>query len=249
MTGVPATSNAARPPFHRLVAVESRKMIDTRASMWLLIITALGVVLIGIGQSLGASGSDAEAGPIFQTACGISSILFPILAILLVTSEWSQRAGLITFALVPQRGRVVAAKAAAALLLVVAAVGICLVVALVCGAALGNGADITGDEFIGGSLYLLVNVAIGTALGLLFMNSPLAIVLMFAAPIVFSLIGAISTSINDVTLWLDQSELAELISNTSFDDIDWGKVASTIGFWVALPFAAGLVRLRQSDID
>lgn len=247
MSGAPATAHAARPPFHRLVMVETRKMLDTRASMWLLIITGLGVALIAIAQAASATGSDAEAGSVFQTAMGISSILLPIIAILLVTSEFSQRSGLITFALVPQRGRVIAAKAAAAFLMVVAGVVIGLVVALICGGAFGNGSDISGEEVGNGALYLLINVAIGTALGLLFMNSPLAIVLLFAAPIVIALIGAISTSIGDVTEWIDTSELQELIDTTG--DIDWGKIAATVAFWVALPFVAGWVRLRQTDID
>ncbi len=227
--------------------VEFRKMLDTRASMWMLIITGLGVGLIAVAQSLSASGSDAEAGSVFQTAIGISSILLPILAILLVTSEWSQRAGLITFALVPQRSRVIAAKAAAAFLMVVGATAICLLVAMICGGALGNGSDISGSEAGNGALYLLINVGIGTALGLLFMNSPLAIVLLFAGPIVIALIGAISASIADVTDWIDTSELQDLISAGS--SVDWGKIAATAAFWVALPFALGLARLRQSDID
>lgn len=246
MSGSPVAAQIPRPPLHRLVLVEWRKMLDTRASAWLLGITAFAVVAIAIAQGATATGSDAESGAIFQTACGIGSILMPILAILLVTSEWSQRAGLITFALVPDRPRVIAAKYGATLLLVASSLVVMLLLALVCGGALGEGTDITGTEIGQASLYLLMNVSIGFALGLLFMNSPLAIVLMFAAPIVLSLIGAISQSINDVTIWLDQSELPELISTGS---VDWDKVAVTALVWIALPVVAGLIRLRQSDID
>ena len=91
MSGAPATAHAARPPFHRLVMVECRKMLDTRASMWLLIVTGLGVGLIAIAQGASASGSDAESGSIFQTTMGISSILLPIIAILLVISNRARR--------------------------------------------------------------------------------------------------------------------------------------------------------------
>ena len=38
-------------------------------------------------------------------------IILPLIAILAVTSEWSQRTGLTTFTLVPHRGRIIAAKA------------------------------------------------------------------------------------------------------------------------------------------
>lgn len=39
------------------------------------------------------------------------TVVLPIIAILSVTGEWSQRSGLTTFTLVPDRGRVIAAKA------------------------------------------------------------------------------------------------------------------------------------------
>ena len=41
------------------------------------------------------------------------TIILPMIAILSVTSEWSQRSGLTTFTLVPHRGRVILAKAIA----------------------------------------------------------------------------------------------------------------------------------------
>lgn len=246
MSAIPAAAAIPRPALPRLVAVEWRKMLDTRASLWLLVITALGVVGIAIAQAATATGSDAETGSIFQTSCGIASILLPILAILLVTSEWSQRSGLITFALVPVRSRVIVAKIGAVVLLVGLAVAIALPVALACGAGIGSGAAISGTEVAQGALYMLISVAIGFALGLLFMNSPLAIVLFFAAPIVISLVGAISASISDVTVWIDQSELPDLISDAS---VDWGRIGVTALFWVALPLAGGLIRLHRSDID
>lgn len=246
MSAIPAAAAIPRPALPRLVAVEWRKMLDTRASLWLLVITALGVVGIAIAQAATATGSDAETGSIFQTSCGIASILLPILAILLVTSEWSQRSGLITFALVPVRSRVIVAKIGAVVLLVGLVVAIALPVALACGAGIGSGAAISGTEVAQGALYMLISVAIGFALGLLFMNSPLAIVLFFAAPIVISLVGAISASISDVTVWIDQSELPDLISDSS---VDWGRIGVTALFWVALPLAGGLIRLHRSDID
>ncbi len=245
MSAVPAAA-IPRPPLPRLVAVEWRKMLDTRASLWLGAITAFAVIGIAIVQAATATGSDAEAGSIFQTACGIASILLPILVILLVTSEWSQRSGLITFALVPVRNRVIAAKFLAAVLLVALAAAVALLVALACGAGIGTGIEISGADAAQGALYLLINVSIGFALGLLFMNSPLAIVILFAAPIVISLIGAISASISDVTVWLDLSELPDLISDAS---VDWGRIAIAVLVWIALPLTGGLIRLHRSDID
>ena len=53
----------------------------------------------------------------FALAITPASILLPIIGILLVTSEWSQRTALITFTLVPKRMRVMSAKIAAGVVL------------------------------------------------------------------------------------------------------------------------------------
>lgn len=50
----------------------------------------------------------------------------PVVGILLVTSEWSQRTAITTFTLVPQHGRVLTAKLLAALVLSAAAYPFCL---------------------------------------------------------------------------------------------------------------------------
>ena len=47
----------------------------------------------------------------------ISGFLLPVLGIMLVTSEWSQRTAMVTFTLEAHRGRVVTAKLVAGLLL------------------------------------------------------------------------------------------------------------------------------------
>ena len=48
----------------------------------------------------------------FTPAIGFPmAVILPIIAILSVTGEWSQRSGLTTFTLVPHRGRVIPAKA------------------------------------------------------------------------------------------------------------------------------------------
>ena len=54
------------------------------------------------------------------------TILLPVLAILSVTGEWSQRAGLTTFTLVPHRGRVIRAKIAVTVLVGLASMALAL---------------------------------------------------------------------------------------------------------------------------
>jgi len=53
----------------------------------------------------------------FGAAVGVPmTVVLPLLAALSVTSEWSQRSGLATFTMVPQRSRVIGAKAVATVL-------------------------------------------------------------------------------------------------------------------------------------
>ena len=238
---------SSRPSVLRLARVEGRKMIDTRAGFWLLLLTALAAIGGMLGERL-AGGDDVEFGRMYLTAIATASLLPPVIAVLLVTSEWSQRTGLITFTLVPARGRVVAAKLIAALVLAVVVSAFCLLVAAV-GAATASGAGIEAAELGRGLLYQAIGVAIGIGIGLVVMNSPAAIVLLFLGPLLMATVGAISDGLNDVTSWLDQSVMEELVNLPDLSGEEWQKVAVTVAFWGLLPLAAGMIRLRRGDID
>ena len=65
----------------------------------------------------------------FAGAIGVPmTILLPVVAILSVTGEWSQRAGLTTFTLVPHRGRVIRAKLVVTLAIGVASMAVALAI-------------------------------------------------------------------------------------------------------------------------
>ncbi len=58
-------------------------------------------------------------------------MILPIIGILLVSSEWSQRTAVITFTLVPQRTRVLAAKVLAGVVVAIAALVVCIAAAAI----------------------------------------------------------------------------------------------------------------------
>ena len=105
--GVPLS----RIPLSRITTTELRKMFDTRSGFWLLasigilsVLATATVILFGRVEELTYN--------TFAAAIDIPmTVILPIIAILSVTGEWSQRSGLTTFTLVPHRGRVIAAKA------------------------------------------------------------------------------------------------------------------------------------------
>ena len=111
-TAVPTVTHH-RIPLSRIVTTELRKTIDTRSGFW----TVAAIVIVSM-LTTGAVILWADLEDLtyrtFTAAISVPlTLALPIIAILSVTSEWSQRTGLTTFALVPHRGRIVLAKAIA----------------------------------------------------------------------------------------------------------------------------------------
>ncbi len=134
-----------RIPATRVVSVELRKMFDTRSGFWLLMSVAITATLATGAVIIWAPDSNLTYDT-FAAAIGFPmAVILPMVAILSVTSEWTQRSGLSTFTLIPHRGRVIAAKAVATVIIAVAS----MIVAMVIG-ALGNilGTAITGTPTI-----------------------------------------------------------------------------------------------------
>ena len=109
----PMTSTSPGPPrvpLTRLVKVEMRKALDTRAGRWL-VIGILGlVVVIEVIYAFAANDADKNLQDFIQIPGAVLGYFLPIVVIMLVTSEASQRNGLVTFTLEPRRSRIVLAK-------------------------------------------------------------------------------------------------------------------------------------------
>jgi hypothetical protein len=114
----------ARPGVGRLVAVELRKILDTRAGFWMQLATVAITALVVIVRLVAGDATDHTFASVLDVGLKPAAVLLPIAGILLVTSEWSQRTGMITFALVPMRSRVLGAKLVASLVLAVAMLAI-----------------------------------------------------------------------------------------------------------------------------
>src|SRR5438270_13213717 len=106
--------------------------------------------------------------------------------VFLFTSDWSQRTGRITFALVPVRSRVLCAKLIASLLWAVAMLAMSLAVVAAGVLVSSPGVEATWSDaapLIGQSaVYLTTGMVIGVAFGAILLSAAPAIVLRFALP-------------------------------------------------------------------
>jgi ABC-2 type transport system permease protein len=233
--------------FPRLTLVELRKMIDTRAGFWLQLLVAVVTVAAVVVVCIVADTDDATFQDLFTIAMTPGAILLPIVGILLVSSEWSQRTALITFTLVPRRMRVMSAKVAAGLVLGVIILAYSLVIAAI--ATLATGGEWTLGAAIFGQICILVLTAMATgiAFGALFLSSAPAIVLSFVLPLGWAAIGSIRF-LNDAAQWLDTTRTTEPLTDRTLSGEEWAQLGTSMLLWLAVPLAIGLWRIGRGEI-
>jgi ABC-2 type transport system permease protein len=245
----------SRPRITRLTAVELRKMTDTRAGFWLLATIGLLYAALAVIMLFAADPADLTFRNLFQLMMIPSGVLLPVLGILAVTSEWTQRTALTTFTLVPERSRVAVAKLLAAVALAVASVGVSVAVAAagnVVGSALfdGDGAWNLGGAILPLSLLAqVINIVMGVAFGMLLMNSALAIVVYFMLPTVWGVVGEMVKALQTPAQWLDLGVTMQPLLEGSMPGQAWAKLATASAVWVLLPLAMGWTRLLKREVS
>lgn len=262
----PATPTAARParpapapiPFRRVLGVEIRKTFDTRSGFWLM---ASIVIASVIATVLAVTLGDRETLTFDSFAAAVGtpmSVVLPIIGILAVTSEWSQRTALTTFTLVPSRHRVLAAKllntVAIGLLSMLVALGVGAIGNLVNAALTGSDAvwDIPARTFAQIVLANELGMLLGFALGLLTRSSPAAIVGYFVVNLVLpGLSGALAGAQEwwaENSAWLDLNETRFLLFDNTLTGEEWAQLGVSSLIWIGLPMAIGLRLVLRSEV-
>jgi len=170
---VPAAGSTARrtgPSFATLTGLEIRKSLSTRSGKS---VAALAVLVGPLGVLLATLTSGG--GVVAAVALGIMGMLIALvllaLGVLSTAGEWTHKSVQTTYLLVPQRGRVLAAKALAMGLLglVLAAVGVGLAVATLATITPGVVWFAAGQAVIAviasGAAFAVIGAGIGAVLG------------------------------------------------------------------------------------
>ena len=240
-----------RPGLGRLVAVELRKMIDTRAGFWLQVaMVAITVIAVAVAVAIGDA-ADHTFVSILNVGLQPAATLLPIVGILLVTSEWSRRTGLITFALVPVRSRVLGAKLIASLVL--SAVMLVMSITVVAAGVLVTSPGVDGTwsdvaPMIGQSaVYLTTGMVTGVALGAILLASAPAIVANFALPIAFAAVFSLSF-LSGVAPWVDTVRATGPLSEGVLDATQWAHAGTALALWMLLPLLIGAYRITRREV-
>ena len=247
-----------RVPLSRVIHVELRKMFDTRSGFWLI----ASIVIAGLIATVATIAFAPDADLTYYTfakAIGFPmTVVLPMIAILAITGEWSQRSGLTTFTLVPHRSRVILAKVISSVAVAVAS--------MLFAFALGAVGNVVGTAIAGTTMVWDVSVAegvnivlgnllcllTGTMLGLLIRNSPGALVGYFVysllLPTVAGFLAASQDWFRDLQPWVDLNFAQAALFEGTLTGEQWANVAVTATTWIVLPAMLGLRLVMRSEV-
>jgi ABC-type transport system involved in multi-copper enzyme maturation permease subunit len=243
----------------RLSRVEVRKALDTRAGRWFIIGILALVIVIEVIYAFAADDLDKNFQDFIQIPGAVLGYFLPIIIIMLVTSEASQRNGLVTFTLEPKRSRVVVAKFIAGVVLAVVVMVLAFILAAL-GTLLGAATGASPEWSLDGNLFFngfvlsnLIGVFIGFAIGMLIMNTAGAIVAYFVysliLPIAVGILGALSSTFEDIAPWIEFNTAQTPLFSGDYTPTaeQWAQIAVAGTIWLIIPLALGIWRLLRIE--
>ncbi len=257
---IPIDVNATEHvPMSRLAAVEFRKALDTRAGRWFAAsIVALVLVVLTI-YALAAADTEKNYEDFISIAGFVLGYFLPILIIMLVTSESSQRNGLVTFALEPRRSRIIIAKLLAGLILaacVMVLAALMAVIATLFGSLTGGTPEwgVDGNLLFNG--FVLANL-IGGAGRLRHRDAAhehpgrdrRLLRYTFILPTAVGILSALSEGFEKVAPWIDfnTAQLPLFEGDYIPNGEEWAQLAVTGTIWLIIPLILGIQRLLRIE--
>ncbi len=245
-------------PMNRITSTELRKMLDTRAGYWTVASIAL-VSFVTTGMVILFAEHEDLTYRTFTSAIGVPmSLILPIIAILSVTAEWSQRSGLTTFTLVPHRWRIIAGKLVASVVIALVASPVAFAIG-----ALGNiagtaiaGVDPVWDLSVANLLTItlanLLGMLVGFMLGVLVRSSPGALVAYFVyqflLPTLALILAAQQDWFRDLQPWVDFDFATGALLEGPLSSQQWAQLGATGLIWLVVPLAVGLRLVVRAEV-
>ena len=258
-TGAIDVASTTPVPMTRLAKVELRKALDTRAGRWFTISILALVLVVQVIYAFAAPDDAKGYGDFLGIAGGVLGYFMPILIIMLVTSEASQRNGLVTFTLEPRRPRVVVAKFLAGFALAFSVMVLAALIAVV-GTFVGIAAGASAEWSVDGNLlfngFVLANVIgvlIGFAIATLLMNTAAAIVGYFVysliLPIAAGILGSLSSGFAKAAPWIEFNTAQTPLFTGDYTPTgeEWAQIVTAGTIWLVIPLAVGIARLLRIE--
>jgi ABC-2 type transport system permease protein len=237
-------------PLARLLRAEWQKTISTRAARWLLAATAVITVnALLIPLLFPHDITQSRASYLAWAGLGLTRLL-PIVLMLAMTAEWSQRTAMTTFTQEPRRGCVLAAKILTGQAICLAGAGFAFLAAqtvvLAANAAgrhIGTGWD--WPQLAGLIAFVLLTGAIGIAFGAMLHNTAVAIVTYFALAGAFNLL--MIPALQAAGRWINTGQTYGWVLYGQ-----WAghgvQIATSSLLWIALPLILGLIRTLRREV-
>lgn len=256
------TIDTDRPgvPMSRLIKVEIRKTFDTRAGRWFSASILILCAIVMLVQVFAFREGNQDFVDFSSSMAGVLGYFLPVLLIMMVTSEFGQRTGLVTFTLEPRRSRNVIAKLSAGVIISLGVMALGFLIGIVGSALAGSvrGVDVSWDYPVSAlQSFLLANlfgVLIAFALAMLIQNTAGAIVAYFVYSLVFPIVlGIVGYNVGwfeDSLPWWEFNNAQTPLFTGDFQPTgqQWLQIAITGTIWMILPLFAGIQRLLRAEV-
>lgn len=242
------------PTLARLVRVEIRKTYDTRAGLWLLITLGLLGAAVALLMMFAGTAAELNFEAFLLTAQLPMGVLLPVLGIVVVTGEWSQRTALTTFALVPRRSRIMVAKTLALIVVALLAVSVSIIVAALSNVVAVALRDTDGSwgqasTLVNVALFQVISVLVGVGLGMLLLSAPQAIVAYLLGPVILSSVASLVAALETPAQWLSLLDTTTRLLGEEITGQGWAQIATSFAAWSLVPLLLGVVRVQRREIQ
>jgi hypothetical protein len=235
--------------FTTQVRVETRKLLDTRGGL-----AVLGLIIATCIFALVWLLSQSKYPVTFHRystgASNIVAFLVPVVTLMAMTAEWTQRTALTTFTMSPRRGRVLTAKFLAGLAVTTA---VLVAVLLLAAGATALGGLIHGHaswELMGSDIrtyfiIMFLEVVMAAAFAAIAGQTAVALVAYFIFPTAWT---AFAVNVLGRTAdWFDIFAAYDRLSSPHpFGHI--GQTLTAVGVWIMVPAVIGIRRSLHREI-